>query len=93
MKKYTDKNLDNFGEICDAVIAEGDRQISLHGIQTRTLSEWMLFLTEEVGELSSAIQDVEYWNKDTEEIKKEAIQVATLALKIANFFMGRGEEQ
>jgi NTP pyrophosphatase (non-canonical NTP hydrolase) len=39
-----------------------------------------------LGELAKAIGEFEYRNGTKEEVAKEAIQVATLALKIAEMF-------
>ncbi len=53
------------------------------GIQDRTSFEWLTFLAEEVGELAEAINEYEYRGGLSVSVFKEAIQVATLALKIA----------
>lgn len=62
---------------------EGMKQVAKWGIQDRSSFEWMTFLTEEVGELAEAISEYEYRGARSGDIYKEAIQVATLALKIA----------
>lgn len=61
----------------------GSWQVLQWGIQDRKPSEWLMFLTEEQGELAKAISEWQYRNGDAVNIVKEAIQVATLALKIA----------
>jgi NTP pyrophosphatase (non-canonical NTP hydrolase) len=53
----------------------------------------MIYLTEEVGELAEAISEFEYRGGEKENIKKEAIQVATLAAKIAEMFSNYKEEE
>lgn len=58
---------------------ENESQIKKWGWQAHTGFHWITILTEEVGELFKAILQ----NQTQEEIVKEAIQVATLALKIA----------
>jgi len=64
--------------------AEDERQIAKWGHQTHTAEEWLMYLTEEVGELSKAISELKYARGGTaEEITREAVQVATLALKMA----------
>jgi len=80
---------------------EHDRQIQKWGIQDHASPEWMLILNEEVGELNKAV--LENWfsdyNKFTPEqlelslanVIKEAISVATLALKIAEMFEKEGD--
>jgi len=70
------------------LIREDERQVKKWGIQSVTLFEWLAYLTEEIGELAEAI--LEYTNGDgkSEEIMNEAIQAATLALKIAKMAEG-----
>lgn len=63
---------------------EDEMQVRKWGIQTRTPFEWMTYLTEETGELAEAISEYVYRNGDVADICKEAIQVATLAMKILN---------
>lgn len=73
----------------DAVEAENLRQVTKWGYQDVAPQEWMCFLVEEVGELAQAVNKVYSDGPDRspdftkESIYKEAIQVATLALKIA----------
>ena len=68
------------------VKAENRRQVEKWGIQDRNPMEWMCYLTEEAGELAAAIADVVYRDRHKECSVAEAIQVATLALKIAEMF-------
>lgn len=82
-EEWTDAEFARFYSLTDAVFEEGKRQVRKWGIQTRTPFEWMCYLTEEVGELAKAISEYAYREGTTERIRKEAIQVATLALKIA----------
>lgn len=67
---------------------ESARQIEIWGIQRRTAFEWLTYLAEEVGELAAAISEFIYRDGDPENISKEAVQVATLALKIAKMAEG-----
>jgi len=83
-----DCELISMNALCRDVMCEGERQVNKWGIQDRSSFEWMLYLTEEVGELAEAISEYEYRKGDVRDIYKEAIQVATLALKIAE--MSRG---
>lgn len=62
---------------------ENTSQLKKYGKQNRSPEEWMLFLTEEVGELAQAIADAKYRNADWSHIRKESIQIVTLALKIS----------
>lgn len=67
----------------DLIRAEDKAQIKKWGEQTHSPAEWMMFLGEEFGELAQAIS--EWWFREggLEEVEKEAVQTATLALKIA----------
>jgi len=64
-------------------LLEFPRQLKKWGVQDHSPFEWLAFLTEEVGELASEIAELEYRNGNHREVVAEAIQVATLALKIA----------
>jgi len=66
-----------------SILLENENQILKWGIQDHTPAEWLMFLTEEHGELAEAIAEWQYRNGDPVNVIKEAIQVATLALKIA----------
>jgi NTP pyrophosphatase (non-canonical NTP hydrolase) len=69
------------------VLCENQSQIAKYGIETNTPFEWLAFLTEEQGELAQAVIDLERYGKGSESrIIDEAIQVATLALKIAEMY-------
>ena len=83
MNTYKDLELKTLEKLKSLIKAENIYQIKKWGIQERTLPEWMLFLGEEVGELCEAVAEFEYREGTTLEIINEAIQVATLALKIA----------
>ena len=86
MKKYRDEELKTLymlGGLMSAVGKENFRHLEKWGIQNQTLPEWLMFLTEELGELAEAIAEFEYRKGAAWLIHDEAIQVATLALKIA----------
>jgi len=78
-----DNQLKKIELLLQSVECENLRQVEKWGIQDRSSFEWLTYLTEEVGELAEAISEYEYRGATTEDIFKEAIQVATLALKIA----------
>jgi NTP pyrophosphatase (non-canonical NTP hydrolase) len=82
-----DKQLANLMTLQDMVIEENDRQLKKWGVQWRTPFEWITYLTEEVGELAQAVSENEYRNGKSDDVVKEAIQVATLALKIAEMYL------
>ena len=67
---------------------ENNRQIHKWGLQRVTPFEWLAYLTEEVGELAEAIIDFTYERGQKKNISKEAVQVATLALKISKMAEG-----
>lgn len=92
MQEYTDELLKNRKQIFKDIISEHKRQVSKWGIQTHSIFEWLTYTTEELGELSKAISEYEYRNGDWKEIYKEAIQTATLSLKIAEMVMVKNRE-
>lgn len=66
-----------------AIEAEIERQFDKHGVQRRTLFEWLTYTTEELGELAAAIADYEYQRLGgLDEIYNEASQVAALGVHI-----------
>ena len=71
------------GKAFDLIKGEDDRQLKKWGEQTHSPAEWLMFLSEEFGELAEAV--AEWWFRDgeLEDVEAEAVQVATLALKIA----------
>jgi NTP pyrophosphatase (non-canonical NTP hydrolase) len=78
-----DGELKHIDILMQSVSFEGEKQVAKWGVQDRSSFEWLTYLTEEVGELAEAISEYEYRGARTTYIYKEAIQVATLALKIA----------
>jgi NTP pyrophosphatase (non-canonical NTP hydrolase) len=73
---------------------EDARQILKWGVQSRTPFEWLTYTTEELGELADAISTHAYRRvgekNGRDSVVKEAIQVATLALKIATMYDEEG---
>ena len=86
MDEYTDKCFDELEWIVGSIQNENERQLLKWGIQTYSPFEWLTYTTEELGELAQAISEHEYRDGTKEAVVKEAIQVATLALKIAEMF-------
>ena len=82
MRKFADIGLDNKWIIRN-VQQESARQILKWGYQIHTVFEWLTYTTEELGSLAKAISENEYRNGSKEKVVSEAVQVATLALKIA----------
>ena len=81
-----DLTLINKEWLFEQVENENARQLKKWGIQDRSSFEWLAYLTEEVGEVSRAICELEYRSGTHHDVYLEAIQVATLALKIAEMF-------
>lgn len=82
MKEYEDKRLQS-QRVFEAVGRENARQLQKWGVQKHNLFVWGNFAAEEMGELHKAIAEHHFRNGEAEEIYKEAIQTATLCLKIA----------
>jgi NTP pyrophosphatase (non-canonical NTP hydrolase) len=83
MNIYKDKCFEYIDKLIEFIKDENAKQLTKWGIQERSGFEWMTYLTEEVGELAEAITEFEYRDGSNYDIVKEAIQVSTLALKIA----------
>ena len=66
---------------------ENNKQLAKWGIQDHEPFAWLAFATEELGELSEAISEYLYRNGKSDAVVHEAIQAATLCLKIAEMFM------
>jgi len=86
MKEYIDRCLESDNWIAKKVRTENINQIRKWGVQIHTSFEWLTYTTEELGELAKAIGEYEYRKGTKEDVVKEAVQVATLALKIAEMF-------
>lgn len=84
--KFTDKLLKDDRWILRKISEENVRQIDKWGIQSRSSFEWLTYTTEELGSLAKVISEHWYRNGLREKVVSEAIQVATLALKIAEMF-------
>ena len=82
-EKYSDKLLQRIDELKEMVMKENNSQIEKWGIQFCSIFEWLTYTTEELGELANAISEYQYRNGKKEDVVKEAIQTATLCLKIA----------
>ncbi len=74
------------GKVMPLVFAENVRQLEKWGIQDHEPFEWLGYATEEIGETAKAIGEFSYCGGLVEDVIKEAIQTATLMLKIAEMF-------
>jgi len=74
------------GRIIPLVYRENHEQLEKWGVQDLDPFQWLAFATEELGELSAAIADWHFREGMPEPVIKEAIQTATLCLKIAEMF-------
>ena len=92
--RYRDQAFREWHILTNLVLDEDRAQVKKWGLQEATMFEWLAYLTEEIGELSEAICDHQYQREDgtPEKVRAEAIQVATLALKIAEMIM-HGKEK
>ena len=73
-------------QLKEMVLAENQRQLDKWDIQDRSPEEWLMCATEELGELAQAIAENKYRGGLVEDVVKEAIQTATLCLKIAEMY-------
>ncbi len=90
--QLTDLCLTHLPELVDLILDEHEHQIKKWGVQTRTPWEWLGYTTEELGELARAISDHEYNNGKEMFVIKEAIQTATLCLKVAEMYIDLGNK-
>jgi NTP pyrophosphatase (non-canonical NTP hydrolase) len=74
------------GKVMPLVYRENVSQLEKWGIQDHSPEEWLMYTTEELGELAQAIGEFKYRGGLVEPVVKEAIQTATLCLKIAEMF-------
>jgi NTP pyrophosphatase (non-canonical NTP hydrolase) len=81
-EQFTDTGIDD-NEVAQLIQKESYRQIEKWGFQQHDLFEWYIYTAEELGELAKAISEYAYRDGRLEDVIKEAIQTATLAIKIA----------
>jgi hypothetical protein len=84
---FKDQQLLSDVELFLKVHEENKRQVEKWGVQRHTSFEWLTYTAEELGSLAKAIGEYEHRGGPAERVVDEAIQVATLALKIAEMFM------
>lgn len=89
----TDQLFENYRDLIKDVWREHKYQVDKWGIQTHTPFEWLTYTTEELGELAMAISEHAYRDGDIDGVINEAVQVATLSLKIAEMYQALKESQ
>jgi len=67
----------------DMIAAEDIAQREKWGEQEHDACTWLAIIAEEFGEMSKAVLEYQFGDGKLSRIEEEAIQVATLALKIA----------
>ena len=77
---------DSFLRLKSLILHENLSQLEKWGVQDHSPEEWLMYATEELGETAKAIGEFEYRGGLAEGVVKEAIQTATLMLKIAEMF-------
>ena len=87
-----DTQLNDIDDLVHLVLLESQSQVDTWGVQEHSMETWMLFLTEEVGELAAAMGECRFRYGALIDVTTEAIQVATLALKIASMTRRPREE-
>lgn len=84
-----DECLTRLDTIMPLIHRENHAQIDKWGVQEHTAMEWYVILAEEAGELAKAMLE-EHYDLDhatPQAVVKEAIQTATLALKLAEMYL------
>lgn len=84
---FKDQQLRSDKKLFCKVHEENVRQVHKWGVQAHTSFEWLTYTAEELVSLAKAIGEYEHRGGPAERVVNEAIQVATLSLKIAEMFM------
>lgn len=76
-------------DVSNDVMAERFSQNKKWGLQRHPHGEWLMILTEEVGEVAQAMQSEKGWGKDSDSsnLYEELIHVAAVAQAIAEHVM------
>ena len=81
-ERWADAGIPDGQALLNLVYAESDRQVAKWGHQVHSPAEWSLILAEEWGELGQELCVAHFYGKVSPNLGREAVQVATLALKI-----------
>lgn len=86
-EEWEDRQLAAWPLLAGSVRDESRRQIAKWGAQRHSPAEWLTILAEEFGELAKEVCELHWAERVTfesrEKLYAEAIQLATLALKVA----------
>ncbi len=73
-----------------SVLAERKRQDTIWGEQNHGQFQWLSILTEELGEYAQELNDVSVGKGDIENVRTEAVQIASVALAIVECIDRKG---
>ncbi len=90
MKDWRDLCLEDLDHSIRLIRYEHLRQIRKWHIQKHHPFVWLSILMEEVGELAKAINECEFNDCRISKVQDEAVQVATLAIKILEMSQSEG---
>ena len=79
-------------EVLYDVEQERINQLVKWGKQEHDLATWHVILSEEVGEVAAEIQSIIFVGKNDEQLYNELIQVAAVAVQIAESLLEKGNE-
>jgi hypothetical protein len=68
--------------ILDVVVLERNRQQQKWGVQTHSISEWLMILGEEYGEACKAGNESYFRDDSIEKLRKELVQTMAVTLAI-----------
>lgn len=81
-KAYADLCGEFFHEIYPMIEQENRNQLQKWGVQKHDLFKWLAFTTEELGEVSKALCEMEFRGGGKHEVINECVQTITLLMKI-----------
>lgn len=92
MRQFTDLQLLDMDPLIEMIQSENIRQLEKWGIQTHSGPVWSTILQEEVGEVAKSILECTFGTGSHKQVAEEAIQIATVALKIAEMYDAETEK-
>ena len=79
-------------QVLNMVERENVAQLEKWGVQDHSAELWYMITAEEFGELAMAMLE-DIYNPNPQSVVKEAIQTATLCLKIAEMYQSKYREE